>query len=243
MMISLYYSLVFMLKKYPVFKLAYALVFILVLAAEYWHWSRLNFVIKPCISLVLLTFLCLSTKLKGRFHQRLFTGLVFALTGDTLLMLMDYNPSYFLYGLSAFLICHIFYISAFYLDFLSAKELDKRGARIGIGACAVIFTAFYLYLRPHLPLMKFPVLICIFVGALMVMMAVFRNQRVNKLSFGLVLAGVLCFILTDALMAQLHFVKAFSYADMVISATYMIAQGLIVTGGVERKLIHTQTPV
>jgi uncharacterized membrane protein YhhN len=232
-----------MLKKYPVFKLAYALVFILVLAAENWHWSRLNFAIKPCISLVLLLFLCLSSKLKGRFHQRLFTGLVFALTGDTLLMLVDFNPSWFLYGLGAFLICHIFYIRAFYLDFLSAKELDKKGARIGIGICVVVFTAFYLYLRPHLPLLKLPVLICVFIGALMVMMAIFRNQRVNVLSFNLILAGVLCLIITDALMAQLHFVKAFDHADMIISATYMIAQGLIITGGVERKLIHTRTPV
>jgi len=232
-----------MLKKYPVFKLAYALVFILVLAAEYFQWSRLNFVVKPCISLVLLIFLCLSTKLKGRFHQRLFTGLVFALTGDTLLMLMDDNPSWFLYGLTAFLICHIFYISAFYLDFLSAKELDKQGARIGIGACALAFTSFYLYLRPHLPLLKLPVLICVFIVALMVMMAVFRNQRVNALSFKLVLTGVLCFVLTDALMAQLHFVKPFEHADMIISASYMIAQCLIITGGVERKLIHTQTPL
>jgi len=232
-----------MLKKYPVFKLAYALVFILVLAAEYWQWSRLNFAVKPCISLVLLVFLCLSTKLKGRFHQRLFTGLVFALTGDTLLMLMDYNPSWFLYGLAAFLICHIFYISAFYLDFLSAKELDKKGARIAIAVCAVAFTGFYIYLRPHLPLLKLPVLMFVFTGALMVMMAVFRNQRVNRLSFNLVLAGVIFFILTDALMAQLHFVMPFAHADMLISATYMIAQGLIITGGVERKLIHTQTPL
>jgi len=232
-----------MLKKYPVFKLAYALIFVLVLAAEYWHWTRLNFAVKPAIALVLLAFLCLSTTLKGRFHQRLFTGLVFALTGDTLLMLCNFNPSYFLYGLIAFLICHVFYISAFYLDFLSAKELDKKGARIAIGSCAVVFTAFYFYLRPHLPLLKLPVLVCVFTGALMVMMAAFRNQRVNPLSFKLVLAGVLCFILADALMAQVHFIKPFLHADLLISAVYMIAQCLIITGGVERKLVHTQTAV
>jgi uncharacterized membrane protein YhhN len=232
-----------MLKKYPVFKLAYALVFILVLAAEYWHWSSVNFAIKPCISLVLLVFLCSSTKLKGRFHQRLFKGLVFALTGDTLLMLVNEDPSWFLYGLGAFLICHLFYISAFYLDFLSAKELDKTGARIGIAFCLVFFTAFYLYLRPHLPLLKLPVLICVFIGALMVMMSIFRNKRVNAISFKLILTGVLFFILTDALMAQLHFVKLFAHANLIISATYMIAQGLIITGGAERKLIHTLTPL
>lgn len=231
-----------MLKKYLVFNLAYTLVFVLVLAACYWHLKMFNYAIKPCISLVLAVFLCLTTQLKGRFHQRLFTGVVFALTGDTLLLIRDYNPSYFLYGLIAFVVCHIFYISAFYLDFLSAKELDKKGARIAIIGCAIVFTAFYLYLRPHLPLLKLPILACVFIGALLTMMAAFRNQRVNKSSFNLILAGVLFFIITDGLMAQLYFIRPFDHAELVISTTYMVAQFLIVMGGVERRLVHTQTP-
>ena len=228
-----------MLKKYPVFKLAYALIFVLVLAAEFWHWTRLNFAVKPAIALVLLAFLCLSTTLKGRFHQRLFTGLVFALTGDTLLMLCNDYPSYFLYGLIAFLICHVFYISAFYLDFLSAKELDKKGARIAIGSCAVVFTVFYLYLRPYLPLLKLPVLVCIFTGALMVMMAAFRNQRVNTFSFRLILCGAVCFMISDAVLAGNRFVAHFSGADLIVMFSYMLAQYLIVMGAVERKLISS----
>lgn len=231
-----------MFKKYLVFNLAYALVFILVLAAGYWQLGKLNIAIKPCISLVLIIFFCLTSKLKGRFHERLFTGLVFALAGDTLLLMIGYNPSYFLYGMVAFVICHLFYISAFYLDFLSAKELDKKGARIAIASCAVIFTAFYLYLRPHLPLLKLPVLVCVFIGALLMMMTVFRNMRVNTSSFNFIFAGVVMFIITDGLMAQYHFVEPFAHAELMISATYMIAQYLIVIGGVERRLIHTQTP-
>lgn len=231
-----------MLKKYLVFSLAYALIFALVLAAGYWHLTMLNYAVKPCISLMLIVFLCLTTKLKGRFHQRLFTGLVFALTGDTLLLMLSYNASYFLFGMIAFIICHLFYISAFYLDFRSAQELDKKGAKIAIISCAVIFTAFYLYLRPYLPLLKLPILACIFVGALLTMMAAFRNQRVNPISFKLIFAGVLFFILTDGLMAQIHFIRPFDHADLLISATYMIAQYLIIMGGAERKLVHTQTP-
>lgn len=231
-----------MFKKYLVFNLAYALVFTLVLVACNWHLAQLHYAVKPIATLVLVVFFCLTTKLKGRFHQRMFTGLVFALAGDTLLLLLKYNPSYFLIGLAAFVVCHLFYIGAFYLDFLSAKELDKKGARIAIAVCTVAFTAFYLYLRPHLPLLKLPVLICIFIGALLTMMASFRNQRVNTLSFKLILAGVIFFILTDALMAQYHFIAAFPNAELLMSATYMIAQYLIVIGGAERRLVYTQTP-
>lgn len=230
-----------MLKKYPVFKLIYALVFLLVLVAEYGQFEKLSFIVKPAISVVLLVFLCLSTKLRGRFHQRLFSGIVFALTGDTLLMLNGYADYYFYLGLLSFLVCHLFYISAFYLDFLSAKELDKKGAKMAIACCATVFIPFYFYLRPHLPFLKLPVLIAVFIGALMVMMAVFRNQRVNKLSFNLILGGVLFFIIADGLMAQHHFIGTFPYASLLISAVYMIAQYLIITGGVERKLVHTKT--
>lgn len=235
------YKIKRMIKKHPVFTITYALVFVLVLLSMYLHWTMLGYLTKPAISISLILFLSIVTGLKGRFHQRLFTGLIFALTGNTLWMLLQYDSAYYLYGQLAFIVCHLFYISAFYLDFRSAQELDKKGARIAIGSCAVVFTAFYLYLRPHLPVLKLPVLACIFIAALLAMMAAFRNQRVNPLSFKLVLVGVICFILADGLFASIHFIDAFHQSDMVLTATYMVAQYLIIVGGVERKLIHTQT--
>ena len=231
-----------MIKKHFIFTLIYAFTFLVVLASMYFNMVMVSNIAKPCISVELIVFLCLSTKLSGRFHQRLFTGLIFALTGITLLMLTPYHRSYELYGQAAFIICHIFYISAFYLDFRSAQELDKRGAKIAITTCAVVFTAFYLCLRPYLPVVKLPVLLCVFIAALLMMMAAFRNQRVNPLSFRLIMAGTACFICTDALYAYIHFVNGFYLSSLLLSAAYMIAQYLIVTGGAERVLIHHQTP-
>lgn len=228
-----------MIRKYLLFNLAYALLFIMVLVSGYKQYSLLNYGLIPCITLVLLVFFCLTTKLSGRFHQRLFTGLVFALTGSTLFLLRGYDPSYFSYGLIAFLICHLFYIGAFYLDFRSAQELDKKGARIAIFSSAITFTAFYFYLRPHLGALRLPVLGCIFIVALLIMMAAFRNQRVNQTSFKLILAGVLFFIGADAILAHAYFISSFKSSDLLICTLYMIAQYLIVMGGVERKLIRT----
>ena len=232
-----------MLNKHRVFNLAYALVFILVLATEYWHLTLLASIAKPCVPLLLIAFLCVTTNLSGRFHQRLFTGLIFSLTGSTLMMMHDHDPKYVLYGIIGFAIFHVFYISAFYLDFLSAKELDKKGARVAIVSCLIAFTGFYLYIRPHLPVMKLPALICIFIAALLVMMASFRNQRVNALSFKLILGGVVLLVITDALAAQVYFAGEFYSSGLLISAVYMLAQYLIISGGVERKLVHTQTPL
>ncbi|WP_316821873.1 lysoplasmalogenase [Pedobacter gandavensis] len=226
-----------MLKKYLKFNLLFALIFVLQLVAEFQQNATLTYFIKPCIVISLMLMLYRSTKLNGRFHKRLFTGLFFCLLGDVLLMLVWQNPGYFMYGLVSFLLGHIFYIRAFYLDFRSAQELDKKGARLAIVLCAAFGIAFYFYLRPHLNDMKLPVMIYTFVICLMMMMATFRNQRVNALSFNLIFLGAFFFLASDATLAYNKFVKGFDFAGVLIMATYMIAQYLITMGGVERKLL------
>jgi len=225
-------------KRHTLFHIAYALVFILVLLAQFKQWSLLNEIATPFITVTLLLLLSSVTKLKGRFHQRLFTGLVFALTGNTLILMQNHHQSYFLYGVIALLICAVFYISAFYLDFRSAQELDKRGAKIAIFSTAILCIAFYLFLRPYLGALKLPVIIYVLLMGMMMMMAAFRNQRVNSTSFKLVLAGVLFFVLSGALLACRYFVNPFKYADAYIVSTYMIAQYLIILGGTKRALLR-----
>lgn len=227
-----------MKNKQILFHFSYAILFLLILIARFNNWAVLNDALTPCITIFLLLFLSIMTKLKGRFHQRLFTGLVFALTGDVLILMESHHPSYFLYGVIAFAISHLFYIGAFYLDFRSAQELDKKGARIAIISAAIACITFYLFLRPHLGSLRLPVMGYVFVIALMAMMAAFRNQRVKVLSFNLILAGVLFFILSDTILAINHFISAFTNADLLIIAAYMLAQYLIVFGGVKRKLIN-----
>lgn len=225
-----------MLKKYKAFSLLFLIIFLLQLGAEIYALSWLSLVVKPIIVLSLLVFFYWRTRLKGRFHKRLFTGLLFAWIGDILLMLPALS-SHFIYGLLAFLLCHIFYIRAFYLDFRSAQELDKRGARIAIVLCTIFGMGFYVFLRPYLDSMKLPVMTYTFVICMMLMMSVFRNQRVNKESFNLIFTGALFFVLSDSLLAYHKFVGAFDLAGTLIMGTYMVAQYLIVIGGVERKLI------
>lgn len=227
-----------MLKKHLKFNTLFAVIFILQLLAGYNHeLIRLKQTTKPLIVLSLMLMLIVGTRLRGRFHKRIFAGLVFALLGDILLMLGN-DPAYFMYGLGAFLVCHICYISAFYLDFRSAPELDKRGAQIAILLCALFSISFYFYIRPHLGLMRLPVLAYTFVISLMMMMAAFRNLRVNRSSFLLIFFGAICFLASDSLLALNKFVLQFDHAGVLIMATYMAAQYLITMGAVDRKLVN-----
>ncbi|MEJ7559430.1 MAG: lysoplasmalogenase [Pedobacter sp.] len=192
---------------------------------------------KPLITVCLAIFLIATTAIKGRFHKRILSGLVFALIGDLLLSGASSNEKYFSYVIFAFSLCHIFYIRAFYLDFLSAPELDKKLARWTTIIVAISSTVFFFYLRPYLGAMRVPVLAYILIISLLVLMAVFRNQRVNKLSFNLIVVGALCFVASDALLAYDKFIFSFGGSKILIMITYMTAQYLITLGAVERRLM------
>lgn len=227
-----------MLKKHWKFTFVFIVIGLLHLTGVLTNIQTLALYTKPLIVISLAIYLISATKLKGRFHKRILAGLIFALVGDVLLSFVSENEHYFAYGLVAFMLCHLLYISAFYLDFKSAPELDKRGARLAIICCGIVATAFFFYLRPHLGVMRVPVLAYTLVISFMVMMAAFRNQRVNRLSFNLTIIGAISFMLSDALLAYHKFAFEFPYANFFIMITYLAAQYLITIGAVERKLLH-----
>lgn len=224
-----------MFKKYKAFTLLFLVLFIVQLLVTLFSPSTFAIVTQALIILSLIVFFVQKTKLKGRFHKRLFTGLLFALLSG-ILLLFPFIPS--TYSWTCFLLVHLFYIRAFYLDFRSAQELDKKNARIAILACSVFGMGFYVMIRPFLDSSRLPMMLFIFVSCMMLMMAVFRNLRVNQESFKLVFAGVLLFVLSNSLLALHMFTDSFSLAELWISSTYLLAQFFIVRGGVERKLLN-----
>lgn len=226
-----------MLKKYWKFNLIFIVILMLHLSAGFVQNELLRILTKPFITISLVLLLISSTSLKGRFHRRLLVGLFFALAGDIMLIFATKSPDFFSYGLFAFLLCHVYYISAFYLDFRSAPELDKKTARVAVFFVALLATGYFFYLRPYLAGMRIPVLIYILVISFMMMMAIFRNQRVNATSFWLIFSGAIFFILSDCVLAYNKFVFSFDHARLYVMSIYALAQYLIIIGGIERKLL------
>jgi len=224
-----------MFKKYKAFSLLFLLLFIVQLLVTLYSSPAIALVLKAGIILLLIVFFVQQTKLKGRFHKRLFIGSLFALLSGILLLFPNI-PS--MYSWTCFLLVQIFYIRAFYLDFRSAQELDKKNARIAILACTVLGMGFYIFLRPFLDSLRLPMMLFTFLNCMMLMMAVFRNLRVNQESFKLIFVGVLLFVLSNSLLALHLFAGSFPLAGLWITATYLAAQYLIVTGGVVRKLLN-----
>ena len=229
--------------KTKLFSFIFALIFIIQLYTETVGNTQLRIFSKPFIAITLLFWLYLSTNFKGRFHKRIGTGLAFALAGDIFLMLQASNNSFFTFGLIAFLLCHVFYTRAFILDHKSNPALKNCFFLWVVGALIIFCVGLFFYLQPFLGSMQFAVLIYSIIITFMAIMAVNRYGKVNIFSYQLILYGALFFLLSDSVLAVNKFAQPIPQSGVLIMATYMIAQFLIVYGTVERKLLVTRTEI
>jgi len=224
-----------MSQKTKLYSFIYLIVFLIQLYAEYTRNDSLRVVSKPLIVIILLAWIYSSTKLSTAFHKSIFTGLVCAWIGDILLMIQPDNSSFFIFGLIAFLLCHIFYIRAFILDYLLKPHKKNPFFVPAIIVFASFCIGLFIYLKPHLGVMQIPVLIYAIIISLMAMMAVSRFGRINLFSFEIIFYGAVFFLFSDSMLAYNKFVEPLPNAGLIIMSSYMLAQYFIVLGSVERK--------
>jgi uncharacterized membrane protein YhhN len=136
------------------------------------------------------------------YYHYLLVGLIFCLIGDVCLALP--HKKAFMVGLVAFLVGHVFYIFSF-LSLTSIFHWTSIGVFIILGVSAFVF----LWLRPHLKSMLVPVLIYIVVITLMAFgaWAVFWKSSFPISGRALILAGALCFYVSDVFVARHRFIK------------------------------------
>ena len=188
----------------------------------------------------MLVFLFLKTKLSGRFHKRIFSGLVTTIIGLVYFLVADDRYSNLVPSMVFFLAPQLYFIAAFYLDFRSAPELDKRGARIAIALAFLLSLGYYLVIRAHLGILKLPVMIGVFISSLTFMMACFRNLRVNFKSFWAIIAGVLLYMIAEGLFAYHSFAQQIAGMDLIYATVFTTGLYLIVLGAISRTLLHSE---
>ena len=180
-----------------------------------------DFIIKaiPVLSLALLAF----TAIPGIRGKLLGTGLLFSDLGDILLELDRSN--YFIFGLAAFLIAHIFYIMVFI-----------RKPRFAISRAIIVFIMILygivlgVILIPHLGSMTIPVMAYLTVILLMGISASLGSD--NHL---FIIAGASLFILSDSIIAVDKFLTPVPYSHFWIMSLYYTAQFFILSGALKYK--------
>lgn len=189
----------------------------------------LHMVCKPMIMLTLGIYYLYHSS-----HRSIIVWLAifFSFAGDILLMFEAQQPIFFMLGLSAFLLAHIFYVIAYRQHQDESDDNALKGIQKIRFAFPIVLagTGLIVVLYPSLGDLKLPVVIYALVLIIMVLNAVFRYGRTSSTSFGLVFGGSLLFMMSDALLAINKFFEPVASADFWIMSAYILAQFLIIKG-------------
>ena len=159
-------------------------------------------------------------------------AILFSCMGDVFLMLQQSNPNYFMFGLGAFLVAHIFYIFSYQQHRGDETGNELQGLQKIRFALPIVLagTGLVTILYNRLGDLKIPVLLYAGVLTYMVLVALFRFGRTNAGSFAMVFGGAILFMMSDSLIAINKFLEPLSQADFWVMITYISAQFLIVRG-------------
>lgn len=158
----------------------------------------------------------------------------FCFLGD--FFLLNYSDNtYFILGLSSFLMAHLFFIIFF---FRLKKFSDKY--RLFLFAAGVIilgYVGFLLFLiwpgvtRQNI---QIPVTVYAIVLGLMLLTAVHttNNKSIKRLATNYFVPGALLFVVSDSMLALNKFAITFEYGDILVMVTYaaaifMLAMGVV----------------
>lgn len=187
--------------------------------ADYQGRRWVTYVAKPATTTLILLIALLAPAPGNSVYQwTIVVGLLFSLAGDIFLML---PADRFLAGLVSFLLAHLCYSSAFVTG-LPVWQLSWWGAPVILFAGGV-----YWLLRPHLGVMRLPVLLYMAVISLMAWLAIsLFVQRGEGWAFAAAV-GALLFVISDAALALNHFRQRFWNAQLLVLGSYYLAQWLI----------------
>jgi len=155
-------------------------------------------------------------------------GLFFTWAGDVVLEF----EGLFIPGLGCFLLAHVMYLVVFFKTPGRNVIFQKRWYLL----IPVILSGagLILYLYNDLADMRIPVIIYSIVILTMLTGAINRLEKVNLISYYLVLTGAILFVISDSAIAINKFSHHFESSGIVVMTTYIIAQYLIVSGFIKQ---------
>jgi uncharacterized membrane protein YhhN len=193
--------------------------------------ETLHFICKPLIMICLGIYYHSSVSGEDR-SSAVLVAIFFSLVGDVLLMLQGSNPQFFVFGLAAFLVAHVFYIFAYRQHHLESHVDELQGVqRIRLAFPVILAGSGLIFvLYPSLSALRIPVILYAIVIVIMVLTALFRYGRTNAKSYWMVFIGAVLFMISDSTIAINKFLSPVRGAEFIVMSTYIAAQVLIVDG-------------
>ncbi len=154
--------------------------------------------------------------IRSKFSKKILMGLIFSAIGDFLLQINE--SKLFIFGLTAFLIAHIFYIIAF-------VEREKKLDLASLPFFVMIGAAELYFLYPNLGEAKIPVLL--YMTTILVMLwRAFVQRKAGKYAI-YAFIGAALFVISDSVIAFDKFYHHDRFSFWIIMITYWLAQGFI----------------
>lgn len=222
-----------------IFLYLFLFVSVAVLCAEVWNATMVYLVCKPAIMITLgLHYWMMQREKKQFISTSVMLAIVFSCAGDTLLMFQGKYELFFMLGLAAFLIAHVFYIFAYRQHQFEDTSNELQGLQKIRFAFPIILsgTGLVVILYNQLGALKIPVLVYAAVLTWMVLSALFRFGKTNSASFAMVFGGAILFMMSDSLIAINKFLDPLPMAGFWIMLTYIAGQYLIVVGISKHKM-------
>lgn len=170
-----------------------------------------------------------TTKLKPAFLKLVAIALFFGWVGD--MALTQNGLAYFLGGLVAFLIGHLFYIYAFVKENQYAQVVGHLRNNPFMALPYVALMIFVvIYMGPRLGEFKIPVFAYSAILILMSVMALNRFNAAARASAWLIWLGSVLFVFSDFMIAWNKFIEPVAGARMIIMSTYLLGQAGIAYG-------------
>lgn len=188
-------------------------------------WPQYRAITKPLIMLSLLGYFYLETRQVDYKNLKILfsCALVFAWLGDVFLL----GQSYFIYGLLSFLVMQVLYTLSFVKD---QNYYGRREWLYGM-VLSTIVVAMNYYLSDHVGDMRIPVIV--YTLAISLMSYVAYTRDFTWAGYWSVFIGTVFFLVSDSLLSLNMFRGPVQGFGIMVMATYIIAQWLIVKGFVD----------
>lgn len=219
-------------KKNIVLTLIFAAIVAAVLISRLLDIALLQYIVGPLIMPWVAVYFLVNAK-KRTFRAMVLTAFFFSWVGDILLLLSAAhdNDSFFFAGIGSFSLSLVIYI----FIYIFSTENDIKGLLLRNPLWIIPLAAYCLFLV----LLLYPglegfsgylILAYVVILTSMSIAALNRRDRVYFISFRLVFAGSLFFLISGSLMAVHLFHTEIPYAGFMITLTYLAAQYFIVRG-------------
>jgi uncharacterized membrane protein YhhN len=205
-----------------IFLMIFAVFSVVYLTSLFFKRGLFNKIMKGCLLPFILAIYIFNAKI---ILLPIILGLLFGWLGDVLLLKIG-AVRFFSIGLASFLIGHICYIIAMY-SYALPFHIPAFVCTIAAAAALGIFI--YKVVRPT-PEMKIPI---IFYELVIFVMAAFALQLfLSQGGYfgGFVLAGSICFVFSDRMLAYDTFREKTKWGYFFVMSTYILAQLFITLG-------------